>query len=173
MRGHSYFLVFHISPRWMSLTLSFTSSYPILRARSEYRRVTSIKDAADCITIGDRPHFDIDYSSLPPLPTSATENLDPPTPLLRDPPPPTSPKPPYLPHSEQVAVLYNNLPFVTRKYPIHVHSRAGRFNTHTLRPQHVFQIRQSVTRRKYMLMGVDFRFVSLHLPSLRLFTRIA
>ena len=164
MRGHSYFLVFSyfsamdVPDIVLHIIISDSPCQIRVQASHEYQ---------------GRSGLTLTILSLPLLPTSATENLDPPTPLQRDPPPPTSSKPPDLPHSEKVAVLYNNLPFVTRTYPIHVHSRAGRFSTHTLRPQHVFQIRQSVTRRKYMLMGVDFRFVSLNLPSLRLFTRIA
>ncbi|KAH9025150.1 ribonuclease H-like protein [Lactarius hengduanensis] len=61
--------------------------------------------------------------SLPPLPTSATENpnLPIPIPLLSDPPPPTPSKPPDLPssvdsHSEEAAALYGGVPFIARTF---------------------------------------------------------
>ncbi|KAH8999593.1 hypothetical protein EDB86DRAFT_2908694 [Lactarius hatsudake] len=61
--------------------------------------------------------------SLPPLPTSATENpnLPIPIPLPSDPPPPTPSKPPDIPssvdsHSEEAAALYGGVPFIARTF---------------------------------------------------------
>ncbi|KAH9055829.1 hypothetical protein EDB83DRAFT_2293073 [Lactarius deliciosus] len=61
--------------------------------------------------------------SLPPLPTSATENpnLPIPIPLLSDAPPPTPSKPPDLPssvdsHSEEAAAIYGGVPFIARTF---------------------------------------------------------
>ncbi|KAH9061888.1 hypothetical protein EDB87DRAFT_383981 [Lactarius vividus] len=61
--------------------------------------------------------------SLPPLPTSATENphLPIPIPLPSDPPPPSPSKPPDLPssvdsQSEEAAALYGGVPFIARTF---------------------------------------------------------
>ena len=61
--------------------------------------------------------------SLPPLPTSATENPNLPIaiPLPPSPPPPTPSSPPDLPssvdpRSEEAAALYGGIPFITRTF---------------------------------------------------------
>ena len=110
----------------MSVTLFVTSQH--VGSELRYRRV-SRHDRTRIIRRarqGDRPCFDIDYafpttsSYLSASAASAIENLDPPNPLQRDPPPPAPPKPPDLPHSGEVAALYNNLLFIPRTFHIHV-----------------------------------------------------
>ncbi|KAI9435894.1 hypothetical protein BJY52DRAFT_1207341 [Lactarius psammicola] len=60
--------------------------------------------------------------SLPPLPTSATENPNLPIPIPRtlDPPPPTPSEPPDFssvdPHSEEATALYGSVPFIARTF---------------------------------------------------------
>ncbi|KAN0141728.1 hypothetical protein V8E53_000190 [Lactarius tabidus] len=80
--------------------------------------------------------------SFPPLPTSATKNPNLPIPvhLSSDPPPQTASKPPDLPVSSTSTRKRRRhyMAHHTRMLPYLSHSRPGRCNTYTNRPQQLF-----------------------------------
>lgn len=99
-----------VSPRDISLHITANSSSWI---RAQWSVMTH-NGSHIALSIRKMASFSISTDlSLPPLPTSA---IDPPIPFLRDPPPPTSSKPPDLLHLKEVAGRYNSLPFFIRAF---------------------------------------------------------